>query len=424
MENKYYDLIISLIKEHKKYAGCEAILEDIANDVYEHAKIVIDSISNDDVVTAYLKKVVSTSIVTVPKKLNFNKNNRHRIITTLTPTSTEAVIDSPSEEESDFLENNIEETIEDQETITIKGDSSENETISEELTNEELCVIENETFDSDNLVEIKEEPTVESDLENSSTQTIDKTLVDKMINGISSNTSLTLEEKGEDKEELTEFYETLEEVALFEEEEEEETIENKTTTELENLIESETIEEIEFINTQIEQELTEENSSVEIIEEIEDLAENAVPDQESVINLEDTTPAFDITEIAESSELEDLEVIEEIQISEDPTDLLESLEQTSELLIDETSDVTTAEGFVAPSYNCFSFEPERDKYNAEEIMSYLDEINEKYPNKQILTICDLKYKQKLSVQEISDKLNLTLEDVIEVLNEIIDAIKD
>lgn len=421
MENKYYDLIISLIKEHKKYAGCEAILEDIANDVYEHAKIVIDSISNDDVVTAYLKKVVSTSIVTVPKKLNFNKNNRHRIITTLTPTSTEAVIDSPSEEESDFLENNTEETIEDQETITIKEDSSENETISEELTNEELCVIENETFDSDNLVEIKEEPTVESDLENSSTQTIDKTLVDKMINGISSNTSLTLEEKGEDKEELTEFYETLEEVALFEEEE---TIENKTTTELENLIESETIEEIEFINTQIEQELTEENSSVEIIEEIEDLAENAVPDQESVINLEDTTPAFDITEIAESSELEDLEVIEEIQISEDPTDLLESLEQTSELLIDETSDVTTAEGFVAPSYNCFSFEPERDKYNAEEIMSYLNEINEKYPNKQILTICDLKYKQKLSVQEISDKLNLTLEDVIEVLNEIIDAIKD
>ena len=76
MENKYYNLIISLIEQHRKYPGCESILEDIANDVYEHAKIVINSVSNEDVIIAYLNKVVSTSIVTVPRKLNINAKKK------------------------------------------------------------------------------------------------------------------------------------------------------------------------------------------------------------------------------------------------------------------------------------------------------------------------------------------------------------
>lgn len=70
--NKYYDLIIELIKENKKFAGHEAILDEIADDVYNHAKVVLSSVTNEDVVAAYLEKVISTSIITVSKKLNHN----------------------------------------------------------------------------------------------------------------------------------------------------------------------------------------------------------------------------------------------------------------------------------------------------------------------------------------------------------------
>ena len=69
MEKKYYDLIISLIKEHRKFADYENILEEIVNDVYEHSKVVIGSVTNEEVLNAYIKKVVSTSMITVPKKL-------------------------------------------------------------------------------------------------------------------------------------------------------------------------------------------------------------------------------------------------------------------------------------------------------------------------------------------------------------------
>ena len=85
MDKKYYDLIISLIKKHRKYQGLEAILDDIANDVYEHSKVVIGTISNEEVIESYFNKVISTSIITVPKKMNFNTRVRHRIISTVLP---------------------------------------------------------------------------------------------------------------------------------------------------------------------------------------------------------------------------------------------------------------------------------------------------------------------------------------------------
>ena len=66
MEKKYYDLIVTLIKNHRKYPGLESLLDDIAQDAYNHAQVVLGTITNEDVITSYLNKVVSTSIITVP----------------------------------------------------------------------------------------------------------------------------------------------------------------------------------------------------------------------------------------------------------------------------------------------------------------------------------------------------------------------
>ena len=72
MEKKYYDLIISLIKKHKRYVGLEAILDDIANHVYDNSINVLKDINDDSTKTSYLEKIISTSLITVPKRMNYN----------------------------------------------------------------------------------------------------------------------------------------------------------------------------------------------------------------------------------------------------------------------------------------------------------------------------------------------------------------
>ena len=78
--NKYYSIIENLVTQHKKYPGNEAILEDIIDDVYSHSEVIINSITNESVIESYLAKVVLTSIITVPKKMNFHPEIRHRVV--------------------------------------------------------------------------------------------------------------------------------------------------------------------------------------------------------------------------------------------------------------------------------------------------------------------------------------------------------
>ena len=69
---KYYDLIVSLIKANRKYPGCEALLDEIVKDVYAHAEVVLSTVTNENVVTTYLNKIITTSMITVPRRLGIN----------------------------------------------------------------------------------------------------------------------------------------------------------------------------------------------------------------------------------------------------------------------------------------------------------------------------------------------------------------
>ncbi len=70
--DKYYNLIESIVKQHKKYHGLEHLLDDIIDDVYAHSSIILNTINNEDVITSYLQKIVGTSLITVSKKANLN----------------------------------------------------------------------------------------------------------------------------------------------------------------------------------------------------------------------------------------------------------------------------------------------------------------------------------------------------------------
>ena len=72
MENKYYDLVVELVKKHRKFSSVEDILDDIVSDVLERAKVVMSNITNQDVVETYLTKIVAISMITVPKKMDIS----------------------------------------------------------------------------------------------------------------------------------------------------------------------------------------------------------------------------------------------------------------------------------------------------------------------------------------------------------------
>lgn len=403
METKYYDLIISLIKQHKKYPGCESILEDIANDVYEHAKVVIDSVTNEEIITAYLNKVVSTSIVTVPKKMNFNKKKRHRIITTIAPQATEIINEEECEEivtEETIPENILaQEEPEIEENLDTELNIDEN---SEEILEDNSAQLENETVTQVDFIE--QDINELQEPENTPCDTVDKTLVDKMINGVqNTNVIDTIAEDNQEVEELTEIYESLEEVDALEDLTTDNSTEEQAeiTTEILEEVDTEVIEDSDFL----------ENDDINNLDQI---------DSFEVIDLDEPVTAFEIEDIVENIEEKEDDVNNLASY-----DILEEIDSTEDLL--EENNLTEEAfnvNFTSPSYNCFEYEPSNTEYDAEEILLYLKELDEKHPNWKVLEMCNLKYYHRLSVQEIAEKLNFTIDDVIDILNEIIDAVKD
>ncbi len=510
MEKKYYDLIISLIKQHRKYPGLEAIIEDIANDVYEHSKVVIGSVTNEDVITAYINKVIATSIVTVPKKMNFNAKTRHRIITTLPQplpvTEKPVVVEELSLDQTDEEEIVIQETsFTDQETsveelsfeieeensteeINFESENTDLET--DEFSSEELV------FESENQDEVITEDVAIEEIENnnikdeteellveeleisdnnvvepdeitniSHSEDVNKDFVDMMINGVpKTELKEDLTEINDSEEDnTTEIYESLDEICSEEESaleapeetdvlqltedvpvEELEITENSLSTESEEIAQLDTEEITEIYSEEIEEAtsleeqdedfnlIQEETDPVELIEQ----TESETIEEDSNLDLENTQPSFEIEEVAETMELEAFESENNdiIDITEESSfdltledDTIEELESGEDSEIEPIITATQADDssdFTPPTFDCFNYIPKKPEYDSEEIFAYLEDIDAKHPERQILTICNLKYKQKMSVTEIAQEVDFTEEEVIDVLNEIIDTIKD
>lgn len=448
MEKNYYDLITSMIKEHRKYPGCEDILDDIAEYVYKQAKTVISSIEDENVIKTYLEKIVTTALITVPRKFCINIRNKKD------ENVVEEIINKTKSPEHTLFETEIqEETLtEIQEEIT--GEHFEENNIEEvatiepiEKTIEEIDVPETLNFDEPTVleetpVEETEENNVTDSLEDTTsvTENVDKTLVDKMINGLSNTdtgidlTDETVEidipDMEEDVEEAESEFENLPDEDIMTEDFDITVIDTDDTEEV--LISDEiadTIEEIEDFGTiETVENIEEEEEEEEVIEADNSLQEEAQDDlmtgslevdndsfdilSEDVLTLEQEENSSDDFDIIS---LDDEDVIENIDIESD--DIVEEPQNTEENICDKSSD---AEALL----KCFAFEPEENNYYLEDILASLKEADNKNPEKQLLKICELKFKQNLSVSAISEKLDLSVTEIVERLNTIIDIVKD
>lgn len=493
-ENKYYEVIENLIKAHKKFPGLEPIIEDIIDDVYSHSEVIISTVNNDAVVNAYLAKVVSTSIITVPKRMNFhNEIKPHVTVSTVIPEvkpevtkvdnslvdkminsseKTEVII--PAEEELI-----VEEVIQPEiiEEVTVEPLEEKEEIVSEkepEQLIEEINLGEYEVeSESKAEAEIEDEQPLlfeeETELEEISDRVLEQDVQEELV----LEDDLLLEEPKEEKElileepdatieEIIEEHEQVEptfteDIVNLEENSVEELPEENLETSLEfEDVQEETLEETE-VEAILEPEnvleeslaILEEEASEELILETEDNQDEIIAEVDELpeVSEDDLSLDFDIQEetleiteeplfVEESGQQDELlpeedtfEVIEDNSITLDTfsndDDLTEfMIEEPQELeLSSETNESTEGVNFVATDYSRFEFTPDKTEseqnFDVDLIVKELTELDNKKPELSILEIYNLKYKDNMPVSEISSKLDISENRVIEALNEII-----
>jgi hypothetical protein len=410
MEKQYYDLIISLIKDHRKYSGLEPILEDIANDVYEHAAVVINSVSSEEVIKEYLRKVVSTSIITVPKKMNFNTKIPHRQIVLEKPKpEAEPIKTEPEIETSSYIEqlpvvsvnNNDNLDLETTSSDNILSDANENldsSPVLDELSFEDDLELENDNnLSTANVVQAENLDLVPEDLSE------DMTLEENEVEIQEKNLDLVSEDLSEDI--------TLEEDNV-------EIQEENLDLVSEDLSEDVTLEEneVEIQEKEIENDIT--PFVHKMINGIDTDVQNTNIEIDNLETTEDDLVSLDFQTNSDEIELDNLE---EGNIEFDNSYSLENLEAEED--VKSIQDNEPVDNFSLPSYDCFSFEVKSAPKIDDEICSLLKDFDKKYPEKRMYEICDMKYNKNYTVNEISEQLDISLEQVLEVLNDIIDLVK-
>jgi len=380
---KKYDLIIELIKQHRKYPGLEDILEEIADDVYSRSESIIENIEDDSLLIGYLTKVVTTSIISVAKKLNRKTN----VVRT---SSAQEILANLKRQQEDLIQPSILET----ESITeVEVQEKEIEENDDELvtTTEDVDLTnEVEEIFNDNIDIEPDE--FEDDSESTEPEMTHVNLVDNLINSIA-------QDRGE-KEAVEDYAEAVEEQA-FEELEMLEVFSQADTSE----------EIIESVTEDLELEV--EDLPVDNVVESDDSQEEIdSQDLEVSDNLDDIYPEVANLDFNESIEDEILESINE-------TELVEEDEPNIETAVIEERTVEKVHSELL-NFDCFDFEPVIEVND--EFIERIKAFDEKHPENKLLQIWKSKYIERKTVEEIASEHELKTSEVISVLYSIIEII--
>lgn len=94
IEQEKLDLIRKLILSDKRFAGNEDLLEDFVNETCKRSLLIIKSVKNEASLEVYLRKIVTTAIITVLKDSGRVRRTKEGFIST-EETSLEDVISVP-----------------------------------------------------------------------------------------------------------------------------------------------------------------------------------------------------------------------------------------------------------------------------------------------------------------------------------------
>ena len=490
--NKYYGVIENLVKQNRKYSGLEAILDDIIDDVYSHSEVIINSISNDSVIQSYLEKVVATSIITVPKKMGFHAEVKHRTITAT------QVLDNIAHKQEEKVNNALVDkminTISVEKEPTINLETTEPvETVQEPQVAFEELPVENlqleepvveevkepENFDNAETLELNlEEPQIEQALEEENhfeellapteelveekeTVLEEPSLVENTLKMEDLGSDLSAQEIVEDNNlendteetislemsepdiqpeempeitmaaeeaieeaplELSETVETVDTVDAVEMPEIEdlsldnapETLNAGFDTELEPVAELETEDNLEEIT--LDDNLDEVSDLLPAQSDIEPLSEDLSLESDDMLSLDlQADEGLSLEPAEESENSNPLDVINEDGLEQIADVITTTLQAPSE------SSLISADDFKPTDYSIFSFSTDKykDDIDAEEIVNEIKDVAAKRPELNIINVYNLKFKDKLTIPQVASKLDMSEDNVIEALNELI-----
>lgn len=440
--NKYYSVIENLVKQNRKFQGLEAILDDIIDDVYSHSEVIINSINNDGVIQSYLEKVVSTSIITVPKKMGFHPEIKHRTIDAqqILENATQRRAEKVNTELVDRMINNI----------PIENNEVHQETVEKDSEFEELEPETSELMLSEAPKEV--EQTTKDNILNFNVE-IHEESSDNTLEDFVASDSLEIEDL--DAEEPTfETEEPLQEESLevselneepnFVEDTQNDSLElnDLENISLDDTSESTATEEIQDLET-VETENIEPIVDADVSASEETLAnddvETIVQSDESLepmLDFDDLTPADNDFETLEPTDTLDLDLqeddnsdslLEPESLDESPLDVINDngLNQIADVITTtlENPENTSSENtdFKPTDYSVFSYSTDKykDDIDAEEIVSEIKDLASKHPELNIINVYNLKFKDKLTIPQVASELNMSEDNVIEALNELV-----
>ena len=423
--NKYYSVIENLVKQNRKFQGLEAILDDIIDDVYSHSEVIINSINNDSVIQSYLEKVVSTSIITVPKKMGFHPEIKHRtidaqqVLEKVAQRRTERV----NTELVDRMINNI--PIENKETLKETEESVAELT---ELKPEEPALMsENATQDQlsgDKVMSINE---IQEDVQNNTPENF--VTIDSLETEDLNEIEPTFETEELAKEESLEISDFNEEPNIVEDSKND-CLELNDLDEisLDDTTDDSTIDDVQGLAMQETEEPVADNN-----------IEGFAPSDESLeqtLDFDDLTPADNDFKTLEPADTLDLDLQEDDNqtslldtepLEENPLDVINDngLEQIADVITTTLGNTETTSqeeiNFKPTDYSVFSYSTDKykDDIDAEEIINEIKDLASKHPELNIINVYNLKFKEKLTIPQVASELDMSEDNVIEALNELV-----
>ena len=460
--NKYYGVIEDLVKQNRKYQGLEPILDDIIDDVYSHSEVIINSINNDSVIQSYLAKVVSTSVITVPKRLGFQpevqrktvdaqqvlENVVHKQEKAVNTVLVDKMINNiafDDKEEEPSLEESL--SLEELEVSELQTPETTIETASETVNENKDLLISN-----DDKLEI-ETPNIDTQDEISVSDNELNVLIgenDNEISDIDAQTEIVNEttestepETIKESEQVSLELNDLDEISEEEETQHDKTDEIQTSEEVDSielepvLADDSTLEKSDeplLQNDEIEiheeetLELHQDDSTnfnsldIEDLNPVEEDSDTFETKDLEVLNSDDTS---DVT--LDIQDDDNIELLETSTADDSPLDVISNngLNQIADVITTtlEFPGNTSSENtdFKPTDYSVFSYSTDKykDDIDAEEIVNEIKDLASKHPELNIIDVYNLKFKDKLTIPQVASELNMSEDNVIDALNELV-----
>ncbi len=460
--NKYYGVIEDLVKQNRKYQGLEPILDDIIDDVYSHSEVIINSINNDSVIQSYLAKVVSTSVITVPKRLGFQPEVQRKTV------DAQQVLENVVHKQEkavntvlvDKMINNIAFDDKEEEPPLEESLSLEELEVSEPQTSETTLETASETVNenkdllisNDDKLEI-EAPELDAQDEISVSDNELNVLIgenDNEISDVDAQTEIVNETtESTEPETIQESEQVSLELNDLDEISKEEETQHDTTNEIQTSEEGDSIELEPVLADDSTLEISDEpllqNDEIEIHdEETLDLQQDDSTNFNS-LDIEDLNPVEEDSDTFKANDLEilnsddtsdvtldiqddnNLELLETSTADDSPLDVISDngLNQIADVITTtlEKPENTSSENtdFRPTDYSVFSYSTDKykDDIDAEEIVNEIRDLASKHPELNIIDVYNLKFKDKLTVPQVASELNMSEDNVIEALNELV-----